>query len=83
MRMPFDAPQRIAVSSNQYGFVAIRAAEKRVRFAEHIHRPSDVQGLDPLHRRRSRQLVPDLFASPVSRFIMQPVPETGKAKPTF
>jgi len=36
------------VSSNQYGFVAIRAAEKRVRLAEHIHRPRHVQGLDPL-----------------------------------
>jgi hypothetical protein len=35
------------VSGNQHCFIAVSAAEKRVGLAEHIHRTSHVQGLDP------------------------------------
>jgi hypothetical protein len=40
--------QRIAVRGNQDRFIAVAAAEKGVRLAEHIHRATDVEGLDAL-----------------------------------
>ena len=38
--------QRIAVSGNQYCFIAVGLVDKRVRLAEHIYRARHVQGLD-------------------------------------
>src|SRR5690348_9708586 len=56
--------QWVAVSGNQYRFIAVSTLDKRVRLAEHVHRPRYVQGLhavidddrDSLYRHASYRL---------------------------